>query len=53
MDFAVSKQSFLLSYLDGFKLISIFFLAAIPIMFLLKTNKIDQATRQKISEESH
>ncbi len=53
LDFAVTKQSFLLSYLDGFKLISIFFLAAIPIMFLLKTKKVDKATLQKISEESH
>jgi MFS transporter, DHA2 family, multidrug resistance protein len=53
MDMAVTKQSYLLSYLDGFKLISIFFLAAIPIMFLLKTQKVDKATMQKISEESH
>lgn len=53
LDMAVSKQSYLLSYLDGFKLISIFFLCALPIMFLLKTNKVDKATMQKISEESH
>lgn len=53
LDAAVTKQSFLLSYLDGFKLISIFFLAAIPIMFLLKSKKVDKATMQKISEESH
>jgi DHA2 family multidrug resistance protein len=53
LDFAVAKQGFLLAYLDGFQLISIFFLASIPIMFLLKTNKTDKATMQKISEESH
>jgi len=53
MDFAVSKQGFLLAYLDGFKLISIFFLAAMPFMFLLKTKKMDKATMQKVSEESH
>lgn len=53
LDLVVSKQSYLLSYLDGFKLISIFFLCAIPIMFLLKTKKVDKATLQKISEESH
>ncbi len=53
LDFAVSKQSYLLSYLDGFQLISIFFVAAIPFMFLLKTKKTDKATLQKISEDSH
>lgn len=53
LDLAVSKQGFLLAYLDGFKLISIFFLAALPIMFLLKRNKVDKATMQKIQEESH
>jgi len=53
LDLAVSKQSFLLAYLDGFKLISIFFLASIPFLFMLKTKKTDKATLQKISEESH
>ncbi|MBT1702437.1 DHA2 family efflux MFS transporter permease subunit [Chryseosolibacter indicus] len=53
LDAALSKQGFLLAYLDGFLLISIFFIAAIPFIFLLKTNKVDKATMQKISEESH
>jgi DHA2 family multidrug resistance protein len=53
LDLAVSKQGFLLAYLDGFLLISIFFIAALPLMFLLKTKKVDKATMQKIAEESH
>jgi DHA2 family multidrug resistance protein len=53
LDLAVSKQAYLLSYLDGFKLISLFFLITIPLMFMLKTKKIDKATIQKIAEESH
>jgi DHA2 family multidrug resistance protein len=53
LDLTVAKQGFLLAYLDGFQLISLFFIAALPIMFLLKTNKVDKATMQKISEESH
>jgi MFS transporter, DHA2 family, multidrug resistance protein len=53
LDLAVSKQGFLLAYLDGFKLISIFFLCAIPFMFMLKTKKTGKATIQKIAEESH
>jgi len=53
LDLAVSKQGFLLAYLDGFKLISLFFLIAMPFMFLLKTKKTDKATLQKVQEESH
>lgn len=53
LDLAVSKQGFLLAYLDGFKLISLFFICALPLMFLLRTQKTDKATIQKISEESH
>ena len=53
LDLAVSKQGFLMAYLDGFKLISLFFLITIPLMFMLKTKKVDKATIQKISEESH
>jgi len=53
LDLAVSKQGFLLAYLDGFKLIGLFFLIVLPLVFLLKTKKMDKATMQKISEESH
>ncbi|MEO7990974.1 MAG: DHA2 family efflux MFS transporter permease subunit [Chryseolinea sp.] len=53
LDLAVSKQGFLMAYLDGFKLISLFFLITIPLMFMLKTKKVDKATIQKIAEESH
>jgi MFS transporter, DHA2 family, multidrug resistance protein len=53
LDLAVVKQSFLLAYLDGFMLIALFFLCAIPFMFMLRTQKTDKATVQKIAEESH
>jgi DHA2 family multidrug resistance protein len=53
MELAVTRQGFLLAYLDGFLLISIFFLAALPFVFLLKTKRMDKATAQKIAEESH
>src|SRR5882672_8503118 len=53
LDLAVTKQSALQAYLDGFILISIFFICAIPFMFLLKTKKMDKATLQKVQEESH
>lgn len=53
LDLNVNKQSFLLSYLDGFLLISVFFIAAVPFMFLLRTQKLDKATQAKIQEEAH
>jgi MFS transporter, DHA2 family, multidrug resistance protein len=53
LDGSLTQQAYLLSYLDGFKLISVFFLCCIPLMFLLKTEKTDEATRAKIAEESH
>jgi DHA2 family multidrug resistance protein len=53
LDLAVTKQGFLLAYADSFLLISLFFVCVIPFMFLLRTQKVDKATMQKISEESH
>ncbi len=53
LDLAVTRQSYLQAYLDGFLLISAFFICAIPFIFMLKTQKIDQATAKKVQEESH
>jgi len=53
LDLAVTKQGFLMAYTDSFMLIALFFVCVIPFMFLLRTKKIDKATIQKISEESH
>lgn len=53
MDLTVTRQGFLLAYLDGFKLISLFFLLTIPFMFLLKTKKMDAESIKKVQEESH
>jgi DHA2 family multidrug resistance protein len=53
LDLSVNKQSFLLSYLDGFILISVFFIVAIPFMFLLRSQKLDKETQAKIQEEAH
>src|SRR6185369_12855442 len=53
LDLAVTKQSFLMAYTDSFLLIALFFVCVIPFMFLLRTKKVDKATMQKISEESH
>ncbi len=53
IDGTMSRQSFFMAYLDGFVLISIFFVCAIPFIFLLSTKKISAATQAKIAEESH
>jgi MFS transporter, DHA2 family, multidrug resistance protein len=53
LDATLTQQAYLLSYLDGFKIISLFFLCCIPLMFLLKTEKTDEAAQARISEESH
>lgn len=53
LDGTVIKQAYLLSYLDGFLLISVFFICAIPFMFLLRSQKVDAATKAKIAEEAH
>jgi len=53
LDLTVSKQSFLLAYLDGFKLIGLFFVIVLPMVFFLKTQKMDKETMKKVSEESH
>ena len=53
LDLAVTRQGYLMAYLDGFILISVFFICAIPFLFMLRTQKLDQATIKKVQEESH
>ena len=52
INFAVDKQAYLLSYLDTFRLVSIFYIAIFPLIFLLKNKKVDAAT-VKAAAESH
>jgi DHA2 family multidrug resistance protein len=53
IDVALTRQAYMQSYLDAFLLISLFFIATIPFMFFLRTNKVDNKTMAKIAEESH
>ncbi|NOT73357.1 MAG: DHA2 family efflux MFS transporter permease subunit [Cyclobacteriaceae bacterium] len=53
IDGAVTKQSYMQSYLDGFLLISIFFIVASPFILMLKTKKTDAATMKAVSESAH
>jgi MFS transporter, DHA2 family, multidrug resistance protein len=42
-----------MAYLDGFILISIFFVCATPLLFLLKTKKVDAQLAKKLVAEAH
>jgi len=53
IDGTITKQAYLLSYLDSFLLISLFFIATIPFLFMLRTQKTNKETLAKIAEESH
>jgi DHA2 family multidrug resistance protein len=53
LDGAIMQQSSLLSYLDAFLLISVFFIAASPFLLLTQNKKMDAETIKKVAEESH
>jgi DHA2 family multidrug resistance protein len=53
LDNTISSQAQMRAYLDGFLLISAFFIAAIPFMLLLRTDKMDAETRARVAAEAH
>lgn len=53
IDNTITRQSFLLSYLDAFLLISLFFIVTLPFLLMLRTQKTNKETLAKIAEESH
>lgn len=53
MDLNVSKQAYLLSYLDTFALVGVFFICVIPLIFLLKNKAVSKEMSAKVAEESH
>ena len=50
VNFAVDKQAYLMSYLDTFRLISLFYIAVFPLIFFLKNKKVDAETAKAASE---
>ena len=57
LNFAVDKQAYLLSYLDTFRLISIFFIGVMPLVFLIprpkKVSQTEALLAKKAMEEAH
>ena len=51
IDMSVDRQAFYLSYLDTFRLVGIFFIVVIPLVFFLRTNKkMDKAAADAAAE---
>ena len=53
LDFIVSRQALMLSYLDTFRLAGLFFVISFPLLFLLKRKKIDAAAAKAIADAAH
>ena len=53
IDMSVDRQAYYLSYLDTFRLVGIFFIVVIPLVFFLRTNKKMDEAAAKAAAESH
>ncbi|MVM31796.1 DHA2 family efflux MFS transporter permease subunit [Spirosoma sp. HMF4905] len=53
LDLIISRQALMLSYLDTFKLAGLFFVVSFPLLFLLKSKKVDAATAKAIADSAH
>jgi len=55
MNFVIEKQAYLLSYLDTFRLISLFFIVVFPLVFFIKIKKrpVPSAAAKAAMEDAH
>ena len=53
IDMSVDRQAYYLSYLDTFRLVGIFFIVVIPLVFFLRTNKKTDEAAAKAAAEAH
>lgn len=53
LDLIISKQALMISYLDTFKLAGLFFVVSFPLLFLLKSKKMDAATAKAVADAAH
>jgi MFS transporter, DHA2 family, multidrug resistance protein len=53
LELTVMKQAYLLAYLDTFRLVSVFFIAILPLIFLLPRTKKSGVSAAKAAAESH
>ena len=53
IDLSIDRQSYYLSYLDTFRLVGVFFVLVIPLVFFLRTNKKMDKEAAKAAAEAH
>jgi DHA2 family multidrug resistance protein len=53
LDLIISKQALMISYLDTFRLAGLFFVVSFPLLFLLKSKKMDAATAKAVADAAH
>lgn len=55
ISFAIDKQAYLLSYLDTFRLVSLFFIAIFPLIFVIRRAKKKSSGEElaRLAEDSH
>jgi DHA2 family multidrug resistance protein len=53
IDLSIDRQSYYLSYLDTFRLVGIFFIVVIPLVFFLRTSKKMDKEAAKAAAEAH
>jgi DHA2 family multidrug resistance protein len=53
LDLIITKQALMVSYLDTFRLAGLFFVVSFPLLFLLKSKKMDAATAKAVADAAH
>lgn len=53
LDLIISRQALMISYLDTFKLAGFFFVFSFPLLFLLKSKKMDAAAAKAVADAAH
>lgn len=53
LDLIIQKQALMVSYLDTFRLAGTFFIATLPLLFLLKNKKMDPVAAKAAADAAH
>lgn len=53
LDLIVSRQALMISYLDTFRLAGLFFVLSFPLLFLLKSKKMDAVAAKAVTDAAH
>lgn len=53
LDGLVTKQAYVLTYLDAFRIVGLFFVCVLPLMFLVKKRNLSAAAMKEAAEHAH